>query len=216
MSLIYILCEGYDDRAFWQGFLEHLGASSLKNKRGPVSGKEWEGGGRYAYTNSAQTKEIVVQPTNGRRNIRKSADQVTKLYASAQLVLNGDDDGLASELPATWLTDMAQQMAPVPATIVWRSSLSPQTPGVPERQNLERLVCGALAQAYPERVAKVSSYLGQVGDSAKQCAYTYVAGWYAENGCTDFYCAVWRDPLVERYLIQDLGSSYGEIQSLVV
>jgi hypothetical protein len=68
----------------------------------------------------------------------------------------------------------------------WETN-DPDTPGVPTRQTLERLVCAAMAAAYPQRGPSVHNWLGSRPDpprpSSKEPAWSYMAGWYAELGC---------------------------------
>ena len=69
--------------------------------------------------------------------------------------------------------------------------------GLPDPQTLERLVCAALVAAYPERGLAVQNWINsRPGDPAagpKEFAWSYMAGWYAENGCEAFYRQVWKD-----------------------
>jgi hypothetical protein len=68
-------------------------------------------------------------------------------------------------------------------------------PGVPARQTLERLVCAALAAAFPERGPSVQAWLDSrpEGPAAgpKEFAWSHMAGWYAEHGCQEFYSYLW-------------------------
>jgi len=69
--------------------------------------------------------------------------------------------------------------------------------GLPEKQALERLVCAAVVAAYPDRPEPLQRWLesrpSPPDASPKEHAWSYMAGWYPEHGCEDFYVQVWRD-----------------------
>ena len=84
-----------------------------------------------------------------------------------------------------------------------------ETPaGVPEKQTLERLVCAAIQRAYPERAEDVAKWLvaRRSADSTKPKAFvwSFMAGWHADSGCTDFFKDVWRDAKIAAALEQIL------------
>lgn len=76
--------------------------------------------------------------------------------------------------------------------------------GVPAKQTLERLVCAAICEAYAARSEDVEAWLQDKQPSPKSYAWAYMAGWYSEHGCDDFYREIWRDevlrPILERQL----------------
>jgi hypothetical protein len=80
--------------------------------------------------------------------------------------------------------------------VLWKTN-DVKIDGVPEHQTLERVVCGALAAAYPGRAPLVHRWLDSramvPAPSSKAHAWSYMAGWYAEQGCEYFYRALWRD-----------------------
>jgi hypothetical protein len=87
----------------------------------------------------------------------------------------------------------------------------PPTPGLPDQQALERLVSAALLAAYPRRGKAVQDWLDARPDppptDPKEHAWSYMAGWYAEHGCDDFYTHLWRDQAVVQQLESRLRSS---------
>ncbi|MHC4178430.1 MAG: hypothetical protein ACYSWU_13035, partial [Planctomycetota bacterium] len=92
----------------------------------------------------------------------------------------------------------------------WEASDAPVS-GVPTQQTLERLVCAALVAAYPDRGPAVKSWLDArpVGPEAgpKEYGWSYMAGWYAQHGCEDFYRNLWRDERVVAELQSRLTES---------
>lgn len=72
--------------------------------------------------------------------------------------------------------------------------------GVPEKQTLERLVCSAVQRAYPERAEDVAKWLAERRNASttkpKAFAWSFMAGWHADSGCTDFFKDIWRDPKI--------------------
>jgi len=90
-----------------------------------------------------------------------------------------------------------------------RWEVAGETPtGVPQKQTLERLVCTALQRAYPVRASEVAVWLASRSDAPtptpKSFAWSYMAGWYEDHGCIDFYKDVWRDRTVAAELEQIL------------
>jgi hypothetical protein len=88
----------------------------------------------------------------------------------------------------------------------------PGKAGVPTEQTLERLVCSALCEVYPERAEAVASWLVARPEPptkalAKAHAWSYMAGWYAEHGSSDFYEEVWRDTRLAQVLRRYLENS---------
>ncbi len=77
----------------------------------------------------------------------------------------------------------------------------PPAAEIPHQQTLERLICAALAEVYPERAKAVATWLAGRPDppklNSKDHAWSYLAGWYAALGCEAFFKCLWDDPLVE-------------------
>ena len=65
-------------------------------------------------------------------------------------------------------------------------------------------MCAALSAAYPACGKSISDWLkslpagpeGEAEKKHKSHAWSYMAGWYADHGCEDFYRHVWRDAKV--------------------
>lgn len=68
-----------------------------------------------------------------------------------------------------------------------------------------------MVDAYPERAVSVQKWLDQrpfpPSPGVKEYAYSYMAGWYAENGCDDFYRCLWDDPQIVEALKARLEES---------
>lgn len=78
----------------------------------------------------------------------------------------------------------------VVSVVRWQAE-SDLAEGIPEKQVLERLVCVAMCEAYPERAKIVENWLED--KKPKSYAWAYMARFYAEQGCDDFYQLLWRD-----------------------
>ena len=107
-----ILCEGYHDRAFWAGWLTHLGCTDLGVRAdGARRCKVYDPGndlvkrGEYAYR-SRSGRFLRVVPCSGKNNVPRMAESRLndrRDKALAHLVLNVDSDQIAA-----WLDDPAR------------------------------------------------------------------------------------------------------------
>ena len=86
----------------------------------------------------------------------------------------------------------------------WRCVDPAGTSGLPEQQTLERLVCASIVGAHGGRASPVETWLASrpaaPAPMAKSFAWSYMAGWYEDHGCEDFYRQVWREPQVRAEL----------------
>jgi hypothetical protein len=87
----------------------------------------------------------------------------------------------------------------------------PDCPELPRKQTLERLVSAAIREAYPARAREIHAWLGSRSEppplTAKEYAWSHMAGWYAAHGCDDFYQGLWRDPAIAQGLVERLRNS---------
>jgi hypothetical protein len=87
----------------------------------------------------------------------------------------------------------------------------PPDPALPDQQTLERLTCAAIVAAYPARKAAVTAWLtsrpAPPAASPKEHAWSFMAGWYAEHACENFYSSLWNDPGILRELETRLTAS---------
>ncbi len=234
MSESVILCEGFHDRAFWKGWLMHLGRTDPgvpqpgQTKRQVVY-DPWKvqvTGGEYAY-HSRTDQFIRVRPCRGKGSKILTAARIRLNERTSKpllrLVINVDADTSAASIPpgptglrsqdvfhqvqqidsgASWNAAGHIEVdggATTVALIRWETN-DPLAPGLPNQQTLERLVSAALAGAYPPRAKTVQDWLNARPNppppDPKEHAWSYMAGWYAEHGCEDFYTNLWRDPKV--------------------
>jgi len=104
------------------------------------------------------------------------------------------------------LTDESEAFA----LVAWHSG-NPAV-GVPAQQCLERIVCAALAAAYASRAAHVARWLAERPEPpsqwvAKSHAWSYMAGWCAEQGCEHFLKSLWSDEQLVPQLIRALNET---------
>ena len=111
--------------------------------------------------------------------------------------------------------------APVNSTIVMGGTTlhlvewlapDPVTPGLPNQHCLERLISAAIAAAYPRRSAPVQQWLNSRPEPppvcAKEHAWSYMAGWYADSGGYEAFCTrLWTDPLICGHLVSRLKAA---------
>jgi hypothetical protein len=242
-----VLCEGFHDRAFWKGWLKHLGCIDLPG-RAPFFdpfGKPVPPG-HFAFR-SASGAFVRLQSCGGDKGVlARLEDRLTERVTNAlhRLVVNLDTDaddaagalvrstGLRAAVESrvakadpAWSTTADGDLAldggsTLVSTIFWCAD-DPLTAELPAKQTLERLVCAALRTTYPARGASVASWLAARSapppESPKEHAWSHMAGWYANNGCDDFYQAVWRDPPVAAQLEARLraGGAWRAVEALV-
>ncbi len=222
-----ILCEGFDDRSFWVGWLRHLrctdpteqGRRKVKDAHGlPVQGK-----GHYLF-HSPGGACVILHPYGGRSKLRDTANEYLKHHKTRpinRMILNLDSDadsgshdtardlirGIAThfgsevEEPGTAVFDLDGIMA---SAVIWECTDEDPIPGVPRKQTLERLVAASIRAAYPDRGSTVDEWLaaepkGEVV-SHKSYGYSYLAKWYSKHGADDFFRALWRDRAVVEQL----------------
>lgn len=251
MSESVILCEGFHDRAFWAGWLTHLGCSDEGYRPGTLGYPAldpWKAkvvGGQFAYL-SPQRNFLRVVPCGGMTKLLPQAHlrlQQRVRKALARLVINVDPDvsvatagSGATGLKVQDVLHLARQFDPAAAAnadgeieidggatkislVRWEAN-DPSTPGVPDQQTLERLVCSALIAAYPDRAKPVRDWLNSrptaPAAGPKEHAWSYMAGWHAENGCENFYNQMWQDPRVVHELKTRLsqGTAWHIVQLL--
>ena len=217
-GLHLVLCEGYDDRSFWSGWMQAVGCAIRKGIP-DIYGRS-VGGGRFHF-HTPQESSVVVRSYGGRANLSNAIlDELKdhrKDYRIRRLVLNLDSDAEAGE-EGTSARDAVRQIAVShsaqvddPArehfdldgmsvsTVIWECPNDSEVDGVPRQQTLERLVAASIQAAYPGRGESVERWLADEppgGTSHKNYGLSFLAKWYADHGADDFYRAIWRDELV--------------------
>jgi len=105
MSESVVLCEGYHDRAFWAGWLEHLGCENLGRPRGRTGRIQvrdpWDKpvvGGEFAFR-SKTGKFLRIVPCQGKDKVLSAAESRLKdreVEKLVRLALNVDSDKTAN------------------------------------------------------------------------------------------------------------------------
>lgn len=222
-----VICEGYHDRAFWAAWLGRLGWESLRGRTHLYDGQV--GGRQYAFRRSSAQgfDHLRLVPGDGDVEIFKIAsDELSARHSDrVRFVVTVDSDLLASStvdavarrrerfdrvvstVPgakrdgASWTLDEGGTRVDL---VVWFSPVPPSTLGVPDQHCLERLVCGAIAAAHPDRAPPVETFLGATpagpkGDP-KSHAWSYMAKWHPQRSFDDFFRAVWADGEIAEHL----------------
>ena len=226
MSEAVILCEGYYDRDFWAGWLELLGCPKPAGGAVRDSGGQIVSGhGHYGYW-TANHRFVRVVPCHGNQRVLSEARRRIEGRhidpVLSRLVLCVDPDtqasggSAASGLRPDDLLHHVRQFEPAAVmnatddieldggvtkvSLVRWEVADDDTPGVPRQQTLERLVCAALIAAYPARGVAIQAWLesrpNPPAPDPKEHAWSHMAGWYADFGCSAFYKELWTDPKV--------------------
>jgi hypothetical protein len=225
-----LVCEGFQDRAFLTGWLKTRGMQPwMESERPkpypPNDDKPLRGAGHYAFGPSPWVR--VVPAKGDVTKVLAEADVFVKKAPTRGLdhlicVVDVDDVEKRNvrQTFATWAEARGAQLAN--GTWTLQSSLGSTRlslmlwhcddagDDVPAQQTLERLVCCALREVYPDRVQSVVGWLaarpGPPGDEKphKTHAAANMAGWYAERGSESFFEAVWEDKDVSAALLDRL------------
>lgn len=233
-----ILCEGYDDRSFWAGWLGALGCEDRKGDPNDVWGRPVRGEGRFVFQAPTGAR-IILHPVGGRSRLRPFARTylADRNHRFDRVVVNLDPDLPATEARPSEGYDLVRGIVEhyrgsatgegrfrvgetEVVAVVWECDDPPETPGVPEKQTLERLVAASIVAAYPDRARAVVDWLAAEplgGDGPKHHGYSYLAKWWAEHGADDFFRELWRDEVVARELEARLRASgaWERIEALV-
>jgi hypothetical protein len=183
-----VLCEGVHDRAFWKGWLEHLGCEDARPRRGDAVDPfgETVRKGHFAFF-SKEHSFVRVTPCFGDTKVLQALknrlpDRTT--HGLHRLVVNLDTDADAGD-PAGIEERTAALRAKVEAhashdaqpvrlpdgdlaidrgatliSVVLWSAGDPALPHLPAKETLERLVCAAIVAAHPTRGEDVAAWLG--------------------------------------------------------
>jgi hypothetical protein len=239
-----ILCEGFDDRSFWAGWLGYLGCTD-PSKQGRVKVKDAhglpvQGSGRFLFHPRAGAC-IILHPYGGRSKLRGAANEYLKDHKTHpidRMIFNLDSDaesgsedtardvirGIAAhfgsevENPGTGTFDLDGIRT---SAVIWQCA-DEDAPGVPRKQTLERLVAASIRAAYPARGSAVEEWLAaepkaEAAVTGKNYGYSYLAKWYAQHGADDFFRALWRDEAVVEQLRRriEADGAWAMVQDLV-
>jgi hypothetical protein len=192
------------------------------------TGKPVKGQGQYAYYTNTNNFVLIV-PCFGKDRILEAMRLRVRNHIKfgwTQLIVNVDPDitpGSPTVTTGIRVQDVLHQVQQeVPSAIMnsegriefdggvkkvclvrWETDDN-QTPGLPNQQTLERLVCASIIAAYPERGECVQNWLASRKEppnaNVKEYSWSYMAGWYADNNCEGFYHRVWEDEKVAEQL----------------
>lgn len=226
-----VLCEGYEDRSFWKGWLLRLGCVDPTDGGSKhvddVCGRPVKGLGRYLFRTPAGS-DVIVQPFHGRSNARQAVEEYLggkQIYRPHRLVLNLDSDaedasdrsaedqvrGIARGLGAEGAGNGPFEIGGSALyALIWRCADPEPTPGVPTKQTLERLVAAAICAARPDRGPAVKAWLEAEPhglELPRSYGYSYYAKWHADGGSGSFYELLWRDDSVVAALRHRLNAT---------
>ncbi len=126
----------------------------------------------------------------------------------------------SQEVPQ-WQIEKADKSQCVVALLHVRTHDANPRKGLPSKQTLERLVCHAIGKAHPDRPNTVTDWLASRQDKptrtdrqeSKEHAYSYLAGWYASDGCDYFFRHIWEQAQPREHLVQEMRDT-GILQTL--
>jgi hypothetical protein len=237
-----VLCEGFDDRAFWQGLLLSLGCKDARrdssiHKFNAVFTYRTPSGRLVHVVPCHQQQSAVGSEERAQDPVRFLARLLLKGRATkplSRLILNLDvDTSNPSDIVASIRSIVGPEARETPSSdfelddgqlvvspLLWYLP-RPVATGIPAQQALERLVCAALCDAFPERGLAVGSWLSSRpdprGKEHKAHAWSFMAGWHTDHGMGDFYASLWRDPDIQPKLraILERTSAWPTIVALV-
>ncbi len=214
-----ILCEGYQDRAFWYGLLEYLKCKFGTNT--PIPENYAKGSGEYSGITSSGNFVSILPVGSGTRILPVLKSKLEKLPIRSVdlIVINIDSDYEAgSAVTGLQISDLLKYVQKIDTSVIVsdanilanngktqislaRWEVAGETPpGVPTKQTLERVVCMAIQSAYPERAEDIKNWLesrrNPPESSPKAFSWSYMAGWFPEAGCDHFFRALWSDPKI--------------------
>lgn len=196
--------------AFYQGRIAYAEVTPVDGESKILPIAKLRTGDIKGYVEESQKQPNYVPPTEPKYIIVLSVDDDTLATENAEKlptlsvqhvksVLESLDSQLVVEKDVFYLFSRSCAVH----ITRWKAD-TPQAAGIPAKQTLERLVCAAICEAHATRSEDVEAWLSKKVRSPKAYAWSYMAGWYAEHGCDDFYREIWRDdtvrPILERQL----------------
>ena len=255
-----ILCEGYDDRSFLSGLLQHhcqcTESAAAKRTRSKY------GNGAYIFFTAEGSHEIHVLPcgsvsqvlTAFKNRMQEIASGVCPevdfltIFTDHDTLPDGQESAVASNSSPSikpgsisdlldganikyqrsadgripqWHVEKADNSQCAVALLYVRTHDSASRTGLPSKQTLERLVCHAIAKAHPDRTKTVADWLASRKykpvhtdrQESKEHAYSYLAGWYASDGCDYFFRHIWEQAQPREHLVHEMRDT-GILQTL--
>lgn len=223
----WLLRRGWTD----PGLREGLARKAVVN---PVTG-ERVSPGRFGFLGPGDNPSFIeIVPAGGFRSLVDSLKSLVKRATPPdpdEILVVVDADGSGSAIAArrdairsaltrastsiddtngTWAVQRGVRVR----LIVWQAGACEQQ-GLPVSEDLERLVCAAIGDAHPSRAAAVSAWLENRPErpdehTAKPHSWSHMAGWYADEGCDQFWRALWRQEPIRIALENRLKASGAE------
>lgn len=238
MRNVAIYVEGYHDRDFLSGWLRHRGwkdpgqrARGRESVMNPVTAKDVKGG-RFGFLSPTSSTFVEVIPSHGDEKLLDDVGRKVKRAVPPDpdeivVVLDVDDSSLAAgsarREQSVYDRLLRSDARTTREGTTWRlhSGVSVQLAlwaceaesrhGVPDAHTLERIVCAAVAEVYPERAVAVQEWLdgrpAPPRSTAKAHSWSFMAGWYADLGCAAFLSSLWIDSSVAAALDALLATS---------
>lgn len=231
-SMSLLLCEGFDDRAFWNGAVTRLGCRKLSDhiRAAPDAWGETklqQGRGVFSCIDPSAQRQFRIQPCEGDDGVLGAAEThfarlATKPVETLVVVIDRDKrhgditrtlQAIRTKVPPDEPTDATSRCWKAGGVNVHAIALgidaAPRV-GVPAQQCLERVVCAALATAHSSWAEHVASWLERRPDKPssgehKAHSWSYMAGWFAERGTDDFLQSLWRDEAIASALLSALA-----------
>jgi hypothetical protein len=214
-----VLIEGYHDRAFIQGLLEKC--FGCVEDRTAIPEIKWKANGVYKLRAKEKDGALISYgPVHGNdfsKTLRAIASEAQRKPLDMVIVIRDTDleEGLTDEQKsAGYQTNLDLLFADAVksgtrcVSLLW-SSAEVSSNLLPQKQTLERLVCGAVKVAYPSRLNQVRAFLDSRSgtlpeNKGKEEAMSLMAGWHSNAGPDPFYRLIWNDESIRTALISHL------------
>lgn len=218
-SVIY--CEGFTDRDFISGWLTTsrgwLRPTPKPSVVNPITGKTVTGG---VYGFEKQGSFVEVHQANGYPRIleliaTRLRTIVTEHIPSRHfvVVVDLDDRELNDRLDAisdrvvhaggSRVADDHWTLGETVVRAIVMHARSSTSESITRNQCLDRIVTAAVTEAYEARAAAVTTWLAERPDGVeddKAQTWSWMAGWWPDAGCTEFFRRIWDDPPIRKRL----------------
>jgi hypothetical protein len=218
-----VLLEGYHDRAFVQGLLEKCfecveardarpelklkgkGVYKLQTLSGALISYVPVGSDDFSSTQQDIVPEVARRGLDTLITIHDADLEATSPFELGAQELSDKIAGHQSTLDQTFVGGIEKSRC---RALLW-SSPEGASDLLPPKQTLERLVCGAIHAAYPERLRDVRGFLDSRSaplpqNQGKEEAMSLMAGWNANAGSDSFYRLIWNDDKICSALVKHL------------
>lgn len=213
------------------GFASPTGAFiSLRNIGGPLTWTHLADELKAANTEPisdivfVEDLDLLESPIDFRNKRKERKGQVLRAAQGLRLPDERSPDTCWDPKTLTAVLPLASQ-APITtqvSLVLWGANaravdgVPERLDGVPQKQTLERVVCLAMARAYPAAAASVAGWLSSRPEPPplsehlhKAHVASYMAGWYAGRDYQGVFTAVWQDARIAaelKMILQDTGA----------